>query len=161
METARPAGFWIRAAAIVIDGVIIALVQRSFILVGRLMYGLTGADVWSVSSLIGGFTLVFTAAYTTVLHATAGQTIGKLALGIRVVGLDGERLTVGQAFLRWLGYAVSFATLGLGFLMAGLRRDKRALHDLIAGTAVERGERQPVVPAPPVDEPIEAAPDVG
>ena len=51
---------------------------------------------------------------------------------------DGARLTVGPALLRYLAYYLSAATLGVGFLAAGLRRDKRALHDLIAGSRVER-----------------------
>jgi uncharacterized RDD family membrane protein YckC len=33
---------------------------------------------------------------------------------------------------------LSAVLFGIGYLMAGLRSDKRALHDLIAGTRVER-----------------------
>lgn len=43
--------------------------------------------------------------------------------------------TLGQSFIRCLAYGISYLTLCAGFLMAGLNREKRALHDLIAGTA--------------------------
>jgi uncharacterized RDD family membrane protein YckC len=84
------------------------------------------------------FTWLFTAVYFTVLHMVAGQTIGKSLVGIRVVGMDGALLTVGPALLRYLAGYLSALPLGFGFLVAGLRRDKRALHDLIAGSRVER-----------------------
>jgi uncharacterized RDD family membrane protein YckC len=90
-----------------------------------------------VAGLVGLFTLLFTAMYTTALHALTGQTLGKLAFGVRVVSHEGGPLPVGAALLRWLAYSVSMAPLGFGFLMAGLRHDKRALHDLIAGSRVE------------------------
>ncbi len=88
--------------------------------------------------MLGFCTLLFTALYTAVLHALDGQTLGKLAVGVRVVGTDGERLSFGAALLRWLAFWLSLGSLGFGFVMAGLRRDKRALHDLVAGSRVER-----------------------
>jgi hypothetical protein len=77
-----------------------------------------------------------------------GQTIGKSLVGVRVVGTDGRLLTVGAALLRYVGYYLSFFTFMLGFIMAGLRRDKRALHDLLAGSRVERLPRAARVPTP-------------
>jgi uncharacterized RDD family membrane protein YckC len=151
----RPAGFWIRAVALSVDAVIFALVQFSLGVIARLLAG-PGADPdGSGPPSVVLFTLLFTAAYTTVLHAVAGQTIGKSLAGIRVVGVDGGRVTIGPALLRYLAYYVSLATLGFGYLMAGLRRDKRALHDLVAATRVERVPvarrvvRRPVVARPP------------
>jgi uncharacterized RDD family membrane protein YckC len=162
MEGPPPAGFWIRAAAAAIDIAIIMFVERSFVLVGRLIRGVTVADAWSSSSLVGLFTLVFAAAYSTVLLAVAGQTIGKLLVRIRVVTLEGELPGAGQAFLRWLGYSISLATFGLGFAMAGLRRDKRALHDLVAGTRVERMPAlEPPAPPPAREEPAEVGRGLG
>ncbi|MBI2215714.1 MAG: RDD family protein [Candidatus Rokubacteria bacterium] len=163
MDGARPAGFWLRVAALAIDLVIVTFVERSFILVSRLMRGVWAADAWSATSLVGAFTFVFVVAYSTVLHAVAGQTIGKLLMRIRVVTVEGDLPGVGQAFLRSLGYGVSLVTFGLGFVMAGLRRDKRALHDLIAGTRVERvpaREEREAAP-PPSEEPVQTVPDVG
>jgi uncharacterized RDD family membrane protein YckC len=161
MELARPAGFWIRVAATVIDAVIFIFVERSFVFAGRLVHGVSGADVWSAASLVSFFTLLFTGAYSVTLHATGGQTIGKLLVGVRVVALDGGVPTVGQAFLRWLGYGLSALPFGLGYLMAGLRRDRRALHDLLAGTRVEHVRVHARTPVPPAEQPVEVAPDLG
>lgn len=133
----RPAGFWIRAGALAIDLVVFALVQASFRMLATLLRGPSpGGD--GVPPSVFFFTLLFTAAYTTVLHTVAGQTIGKSLAGIRVVGTDGALLTAGPALLRYLAAYISAIPLGFGFLVAALRRDKRALHDLIAGSRVER-----------------------
>jgi uncharacterized RDD family membrane protein YckC len=150
----RPAGFWIRAVALGLDAIVFALVQASFAaLASRLLGPAPGEGSPHPSVLL--HTLLFTAAYTTVLHVVAGQTLGKSLVGIRVVGADGALLTPGPALLRYLAYWVSLASFGLGFLMAGLRRDKRALHDLLAGSRVERLPARPrparrpgVTPAP-------------
>lgn len=134
----RPAGFWIRAVAFAVDVVVFVLVQISL---SAMATAILGPPVDGVDSLHGSvflFTWLFTAAYTTVLHTVAGQTIGKSLVGVRVVGVDGAPLTAGPAFLRYLSYYLSLIPFGLGFLMAGLRRDKRALHDLIAASRVER-----------------------
>jgi len=87
-------------------------------------------------------------------------SIGKRLFKIYVVSVqevqsetaDGSSLnyqfnppSLGQSVIRCCAYVISYLTLCAGFLMAGLNREKRALHDLIAGTAcvVRRGE--PVV----------------
>lgn len=147
----RPAGFWIRAVALAIDVVVFGLVQTSFAALARTLLGPPADSVGSPHPSVALFTLLFTAAYTSVLHVVAGQTIGKSVVGIRVVGVDGARLTAGPALLRYLAYYVSLAPFGLGFLMAALRLDKRALHDLIAGSRVERlPPRRPLVGRPAV-----------
>jgi uncharacterized RDD family membrane protein YckC len=80
--------------------------------------------------------------YTTVLHGQiGGQTLGKMLMGVRVMGVEGGMLSFGAALLRFIGYFASLASLGLGFGMAGLRPDKRALHDLLAGSCVVRVAR--------------------
>jgi uncharacterized RDD family membrane protein YckC len=150
MISARPAGFWIRAVAALIDFAVFGLVQLSFRLIGAKIVGPDAASVASFKPIATFFTFVFASAYTTVLHGLGGQTIGKLIVGIRVVGGDGGVPSLGAAFLRHLGYFASGALFTLGFAMAGLRADKRALHDLIAGTRVERQPKPGAVdPAPP------------
>jgi uncharacterized RDD family membrane protein YckC len=151
MISARPAGFWIRAVAALIDLAVVGLVLRSFELIGAKIVGPDAASVASFKPIAGFFTLVFAGAYTTGLHALGGQTIGKLIVGIRVVVGDGALPPLGTAFLRHLAYFASTAVLGLGFAMAALRPDKRALHDLIAGTRVERLPKPTTAePAPPL-----------
>jgi uncharacterized RDD family membrane protein YckC len=82
----------------------------------------------------GGYLLMFT--------ATLGQTVGKMAAGIRVVGTSAEpatndRVTFGQAALRSLVTFPSVLALGAGFFPA-LSGDGRAVHDRIAHTRVIR-----------------------
>jgi uncharacterized RDD family membrane protein YckC len=153
MPEVRPAGFWLRAVALVIDLLVLTLVEASFKLAGRRLIGATedSAFLLSMASL---FTLIFAGVYVTVLHAGTGQTVGKLVVRAHVVLVDGGPVPVGVALLRFFAYFVSCVTFGLGYLMAGLRSDKRALHDLIAGTRVER--RLPERAVPPI-EPAEAA----
>ncbi|HEU5319587.1 MAG TPA: RDD family protein [Methylomirabilota bacterium] len=134
----RPAGFWLRALALLVDLVLYAVVQFSLAAVAHAAWGPAIEDGPGFQVALALFTLLFTAVYTTVLHAAAGQTVGKLLAGVRVVDVDGSLLSPGAAFLRYLSYYLSVLTFGFGFLMAGLRRDKRALHDLVAGSRVER-----------------------
>jgi len=135
---APPAGFWIRAVAVLIDMLVWSVVRLSLDVVAGRLWGREVEGSAFFQTMLGFFTLLFAALYTSVLHALDGQTLGKLAVGVRVVGVDGERLPFGAALLRWVALFLSFVPLGLGFVMAGLRRDKRALHDLIAGSRVER-----------------------
>ncbi len=75
--------------------------------------------------------------YYTLMESSAAQaTLGKMALGIKVVGANGARLTLPHAAGRWFAASLSYLTLYVGFLMAAFTREKRALHDLIAGTFV-------------------------
>jgi len=143
----RPAGFWIRALAAVIDLVLFALVQFSLRLIGRRLVGADVESAMTVGPTAGFFTLIFAAAYTTVLHCLAGQTIGKMIVGVRVIAGE-ETPPFGAALLRFGAYFASAATFMLGFVMAGLRHDKRALHDLVAGTRVEH-LTQPDAPTTP------------
>jgi uncharacterized RDD family membrane protein YckC len=158
MSGVRPAGFWIRAVALAIDATVLVLVEASFRLAARRLGATTVDDSTVLHSMTTLFTLIFAALYVTLLHAATGQTIGKLVVRAHVVLLDGGPVPVGVSLLRFFAYFVSCFTFGLGYLMAGLRRDKRALHDLIAGT---RGERRlaeraaaPVEPARPLFPPV-------
>jgi uncharacterized RDD family membrane protein YckC len=73
-------------------------------------------------------------AYHVGFWASRGATPGKSWLGLRVVSTLGQPLGLGTAVARGLGYAVSFATFGIGFLL--IAKDGVGLHDRIAGTRV-------------------------
>ena len=68
--------------------------------------------------------------------ALSGKTIGMAVLGIRVVTTDGSPIGARQAVIRTLTLPLSFLLLGLGFLGILTNRDRHALHDRLAGTAV-------------------------
>jgi uncharacterized RDD family membrane protein YckC len=133
----RPAGFWIRFVAVMIDGVVLLLAQGILYGAGWMLWGTgMGAGI-----LVRGMTHLFSsilgAGYSIVFHWIWGQTLGKMALQIRVVSMDGGPLSFGQSVGRYFATILSALILGIGFIMAGLRSDKRALHDLLAGTRVE------------------------
>jgi uncharacterized RDD family membrane protein YckC len=68
--------------------------------------------------------------------AASGRTFGMAAMGVRVVRADGSDLGARRAVVRVLALPFSFLLLGFGLLLIVLRRDRRALHDLVAGSAV-------------------------
>jgi uncharacterized RDD family membrane protein YckC len=68
--------------------------------------------------------------------AVGGRTFGMAALGLRAVRVDGSDLDIGHAVVRVLVFPLSFLFLCFGFVLIVLRRDRRALHDLIARSAV-------------------------
>lgn len=138
----RPAGFGIRVVAALVDFVVFFVVKASL---GALAARVVRIDIDSAMGLRGAVvacTMLFAALYVVTLVALDGQTLGKLVVRVRVVGPDGAPPALGASVLRFIGYFVSLLPFGFGFVMAGLRTDRRALHDLLAGTHVERvGER--------------------
>ena len=74
--------------------------------------------------------------YLAVPTGVSGRTCGMAAVGLRVVTADGRGFTARAAIVRTLALPLSFLLLCLGFALIGLRGARRALHDLIAGSAV-------------------------
>ncbi len=168
METAidhtepPPAGFWVRVAAVVLDGALFILVEVLLAFAAGLVWGPGIAEAPVFRPTVSVFMLVFGAVYYLVMHAVFGQTLGKMLLDLHVIEADGRPLTAATAALRSFGYSISALTFGLGFLLAGLRRDKRALHDLIAGSRVVRSAREAAPLAmryPPPAEPTQCPTD--
>ncbi len=100
--------------------------------------------VWVLALLVWAFV------YTTVSLAVAGRTPGKAVVGLRVVNRDGSPLAPRRALVRVLAFPLSFLVLGLGFAGILFGNERRALHDVIARTAVvyDWGERRAELPAP-------------
>ena len=133
-DVTHPAGFWIRLVAFLIDLVVIILAQLVLQVIAVARFGPGGA-----AGAVGFFTFVFAVAYPMVLHALTGQTLGKLITRVRVIALDGDALPLGAALLRAVAFWVTLPLmLGIGHIVGGLRKDKRAFHDLIAGSRAER-----------------------
>jgi uncharacterized RDD family membrane protein YckC len=84
------------------------------------------------------FLLLIAGGYFTLFIAAGGQTIGKMAAGIRVVSTDHNlgRVPLGHAILRAAVYFLSALPAGLGFLPALMGADRRAIHDRLADTRV-------------------------
>jgi uncharacterized RDD family membrane protein YckC len=138
-DRAADAGVGARLVAVVIDLVILAAIDAVVIYFTMQICGLTLDDVNILPKgpLIaflfvqnGGYLVAFTA---------GGQTLGKMAAGIRVVPADSEApLDLGRAFLRTFMWVLLAVPAGLGFLTAIVSRDRRGLHDRFAGTRVVR-----------------------
>ena len=86
---------------------------------------------------LSAFLVLFDVGYIVVLTAFGGQTIGKMAAGLRVECRGGEPVTLPKSLVRTAAYMVSVLPLGAGFLLMLFRR-RRTLHDLIADTRVVR-----------------------
>lgn len=87
------------------------------------------------------FLVLLDGGYFVAFIAAGGQTIGKMATGIKVVPADGDnqwsdRVPVGTAFVRAAAYLVSLGPAGAGLLPALLTADHRAVHDRLAHTRV-------------------------
>ena len=133
------AGFWRRVAASLIDTLV--LLAASFVVgwsVGfsPLYDGLTESEILLASNVLA---LVLQWAYFAGMHSSSEQaTLGKLALGIRVTDRLGARIGFLHATARYFATILSALPMLAGFAAAGLTRDKRALHDVAAGTVVVR-----------------------
>ena len=153
----RYAGFWIRFLASIVDTVILALplILVVYILSGgewfdflKMHQGVEYANSGEAMNALKSakavqmkwemvFELLMAAVIIIFWKRWAGATPGKRLLGIHVVDFKtGLKISNSQAVVRYIGYIASSIILMIGFLMVAFRRDKRALHDLMAGTAV-------------------------
>lgn len=167
-----PAGFWVRGAASVVDGLVLGAVLLPFVLFlmlpTLLAGGMSRPDPAYLMAVFGGYAvvaLVIQWGYTVWMHGKWGQTLGKMATGVKVVQANSEPIGYGRAFGRLLvplpfafvvqfNYLIpgpvfvrgvvsvaSYIVLAANYLTAGFRSDKRALHDLAAGTRVMKVRR--------------------
>jgi uncharacterized RDD family membrane protein YckC len=129
----------LRCGAILIDYVILVAILAFSTLVSRLLGG-GSRSIGNSSETVGILIAIVVAVVDLgILPGLTGLTVGKWATGLRILREDGSDIGIGRAFLRhFVGYPLSFVTLGLGFLVAALTTRGRGLHDLIANTIVVR-----------------------
>lgn len=165
-QAVRYAGFWIRGCAIFIDGLLYyateVLVQLAMGEGWREAAGFAdsypkvgewSADDWSVFVTIELISMT----YFTVMVARYGGTLGKLALRLQVVNVNGQPMSYAGAFRRNLALYLSGLAFVVplpdaimlcllpclaGFVMAAFDSQKRALHDRICGTRVIRQKKK-------------------
>jgi uncharacterized RDD family membrane protein YckC len=139
------AGFWLRAIACGIDTIFIVAI----FLIGASFFPATFEKLLPPAS--ASFTdfpqpppmviiilIALGCVYYTLFESSIWQaTPGKRILRLSVTDLNGQRLTIGRAFLRNIARQIS-GFLFIGYVMAGLTEKKQALHDLIAGCLVVR-----------------------
>lgn len=136
----RPAGFWIRVFAKLIDIVVVLVIANMCATATVPLLGLSvgfNNIPQKAVELIAMFVAVFVISFYEIwMHVSFGRTLGKMAAGIKVVTVKNEPVTYKLSFLRWLGKMLNVFTLGFGFFMILLNKDKRGLHDYIANTKV-------------------------
>jgi uncharacterized RDD family membrane protein YckC len=139
-DTDRDAGIGARFIAVALDLAILAIIDVVVIYFTMQIcaIGIDDVGLLPKGPLIA-FMLVQNGGYL-VAFTAGGQTLGKMAAGIRVVPSSGDdgALDLGHAFLRTLMWLVLAVPVGLGFLTALFSRDRRGLHDRFAGTRVVR-----------------------
>ncbi|HSZ40060.1 MAG TPA: RDD family protein [Trebonia sp.] len=100
---------------------------------------ITGHSVsWHLggSIAVGVVFAVWELTYFGYCWAAAGRTPGMALFGLRVVRADGADLDPWRGVLRALFFPLSVLVCGLGFAGILVQREHRALHDLLAGSAV-------------------------
>ena len=117
-------GFWERFGAAFIDGLI--LIIPNYIL----LY--IAGDGWgNVLSFVMSWLY-----YAYLESGTTQATVGKKAMGLKVVTTEGQPISFGQATGRYFGKILSFLILLIGYLMMIWDEKKQTLHDKMANTLV-------------------------
>jgi uncharacterized RDD family membrane protein YckC len=146
------AGFWIRVAAKIIDSILISIVNYTlmFLIMGSVAGfgaltkpGASGEDPAVNAAAMGAMLLMYVLifginiSYNTIMVSKYGGTLGKLAVGIKVVRADGAMLSIPHAIGRACAEILSGMTCYIGYIMVAFDEpEKRALHDHICSTRV-------------------------
>ncbi len=132
------AGGGARLLAAIIDNIILVLVGFVLGFVIGMVMGKSGQILSTILSL------VISIYYWVFYQASSGQTLGKKAMGIKVVDMAGNKPSAMTFFLREIiGKLVSAIILFIGYLMILWDGKKQGLHDKIAGTVVVRVANMP------------------
>jgi Tfp pilus assembly major pilin PilA len=99
---------------------------------------LTGGAILNAIVVLGGWLY-----YAAMESSSAQATLGKLALGVKVTDLTGNRIGFGRATGRYFAKIISGLALGIGYVMVAFTQRRQGLHDMIAGTLVVRRPLEP------------------
>lgn len=135
-------GFWRRFWACMLDGIVLGFASM-------LVYGAGIGIVRYIAPEIEDpvkellipqvvANTLIKAFYFIYFHALTGQTVGKLALGLKVVKKDGGAIGFGPAAVRYFGSFISLLCAGLGFAWIAFDGCKQGWHDKMAGSFVVR-----------------------
>lgn len=173
METKiKISGFWTRIWALVIDNILLGIIGY--------IIGLTFQNfLISIGNYGMLFGLLITVTYQTICNSRLvnGQTVGKLIMGIHVVDINGNTISVGNSFLRAITLSFAYFTINISIpgvsdtafinllrfsvlflLVAGIivfyifnKQTRQSIHDLVAGTYVaQKEENEELITLPSV-----------
>jgi uncharacterized RDD family membrane protein YckC len=147
------AGFFTRLVAFLIDVFILVAATSLITVTITAVLKLFGIDIQQCVNLNKGIDLKFVLCsvsaislvvinvslvplYFIFFWSLSGQTLGDAAMGVRVVRINGRRMTAGIAILRYIGFILSLLALGLGFAWILVDDRRQGWHDKMAGTCV-------------------------
>ena len=138
--TMEYAGFWIRVAAKLIDGIILSVINMSLsVPAGFMMASSSGPyRSFTLTMILNALLIAMQATYTTWFLGRFGATPGKMVCRLKVVTADGGRVSYLRALGRHFAEFISSMTLLIGYVMAAFDDQKRTLHDRICDTRVVR-----------------------
>lgn len=143
-QTVEVIGFGRRFVAYFLDAIILWVVQVFIGFCGGFALAIiaegNGDAAATLNLLLTCVSLLISASYFVVFWASTGQTPGKMALGIKVIGIDGSPVSWGKAILRYIGYIISSLVFALGFIWVAFDAKRQGWHDKIASTYVVRKE---------------------
>ena len=129
-------GFWIRVVAYIIDAILISLVFGVVTSIFGIRY-INMDDLSQIDPTTNLLSLAIAWLYFALLESSErGATVGKMAMGLRVVSNDGKRISFMNATGRYFAKILSAMIFCIGFIMIAFTDRKRGLHDMIASTLV-------------------------
>jgi uncharacterized RDD family membrane protein YckC len=141
------AGFLLRLAAYLLDSVLISLVLAfGVLLYEALQHDNTEAMLSVLAKVTAVMTWLAWAYYALMESSPLQATLGKLAVGIKVTDKNGDPISFARASWRYWLKLLSTWTLMIGWLLAAITPQKRALHDVLAGTLVLKSATLYVTP---------------
>ncbi len=135
------ASFSLRCAALFLDYILLLAIPVLWLVWGRLVSDTSsnaapGGLVWFLIIVVFVVDLVL-------LPLLAGRTLGKMLTGLTIVRFDGTAIDLATIIKRNLvGYFLTCATLGIGFVVAAFNSTGRTLHDMVAGTIVVQARKR-------------------
>lgn len=135
----RTVGMGPRAVAAALDWLLLLALDVGVVYFTLRVSRLANAEVLLLPAApLASFLVLLNAGYLVLFTAANGQTIGKMALGIKVVSAEDHPVSVGRAVVRVLAYLVTVLPGGLGLVPAAFDGARRGIHDRLAGTRVVR-----------------------
>lgn len=126
-------------------GVVIVLLSSTAILAK--IFGVIDAPFFRqgwIAVTIVSFYILLILLYFVIMPVKYGQTLGKMALGLKVVSYDGQELTYLSSSIRLIGYCINNLTI-IGWLWMFFNEENRGFHDIIANTKVIKCEANPEI----------------
>ena len=146
------AGFWLRFVAYIIDAILINIVTsiiNSALGVNMFAALISNPDASPEESMemlttmlpsvmqASAIAMVITFLYFAYMESSKHQgTLGKIALGLKVTDMNGQKIDFVKALTRNIAKILSAILLLIGYIMAGFTEKKQALHDVLTGCLV-------------------------